>query len=223
MNTEVQQIRKKLRLAMNGVISTSLREKGMNYKLIFGTPIPEIKLIAGSCTPSVSLAEDLWKEDVRELKILATLLYPAGDFRKETALQWIADIKYMEIAEQLCSNLIPNSPSVEEIVGACLESETPSEYTYVCAFLTLANMYIKEKTVSQELETKFFAKAKEVLNCGISASQRSASLALKRYGRKDRNSAAKVMDLVSEYENCGKAELEEIFNDLKFEFEYYFD
>ena len=36
MQEQIRDIRKRLRLAMNGVISTSMREKGMNYKLIFG-------------------------------------------------------------------------------------------------------------------------------------------------------------------------------------------
>ena len=46
MQELIRDIRKRLRLAMNGVISTSMREKGMNYKLIFGVPIPELKQIA---------------------------------------------------------------------------------------------------------------------------------------------------------------------------------
>ena len=36
----LQAIRKRLRLAMNGVIASSMREKGMQYKLIFGVPFP---------------------------------------------------------------------------------------------------------------------------------------------------------------------------------------
>ena len=50
---------------MNGVISTSMRQKGMNYKLIFGVPIPEIKHIAAAHEPDAELARALWKEDVR--------------------------------------------------------------------------------------------------------------------------------------------------------------
>ena len=42
----LQAIRKRLRLAMNGVIASSMREKGMQYKLIFGVPFPEIRQIA---------------------------------------------------------------------------------------------------------------------------------------------------------------------------------
>ena len=43
LQDEIREIRKELRLAMNGVISTSMREKGIVYKLNFGVPYPEIK------------------------------------------------------------------------------------------------------------------------------------------------------------------------------------
>ena len=38
LQDEIREIRKELRLAMNGVISTSMREKGIVYKLNFRTP-----------------------------------------------------------------------------------------------------------------------------------------------------------------------------------------
>ena len=79
MEEILRNIRKQLRLAMNGVIANSLRQKGMNYKLIFGVPLPEIKQIAASHTPDAGLARALWQEDVREMKILATAHHPRPD------------------------------------------------------------------------------------------------------------------------------------------------
>ena len=72
LQDEIREIRKELRLAMNGVISTSMREKGIVYKLNFGVPYPEIKGIARKHKPNGELAAALWKEDIREFKILAT-------------------------------------------------------------------------------------------------------------------------------------------------------
>ena len=72
LQDEIREIRKQLRLAMNGVISTSMREKGIVYKLNFGVPYPEIKEIARKHKPNGELAAALWKEDIREFKILAT-------------------------------------------------------------------------------------------------------------------------------------------------------
>ena len=73
MNETLRDIRTQLRLNMNGVISSSMREKGMNYRLIFGVSLPEIKLIATRYRQDAELAQALWNEDIREFKILATL------------------------------------------------------------------------------------------------------------------------------------------------------
>ena len=67
MDERLQKIRKRLRLAMNGTISASMREKGNVYKLYFGVPIPELRLIAKEYEPNAELAEMMWQEDTREL------------------------------------------------------------------------------------------------------------------------------------------------------------
>jgi len=69
-----------LRLSMNGVVSESMREKGIGYRLNFGVSLPQIKEIASKLEKDSNLAIALWKEDVREYKMLAALLYPADEF-----------------------------------------------------------------------------------------------------------------------------------------------
>ena len=98
LQDEIREIRKELRLAMNGVISTSMREKGIVYKLNFGVPYPEIKGIARKHKPNGELAAALWKEDIREFKILATFLQPAETLPLDEAKRWVKEIPYLEIA-----------------------------------------------------------------------------------------------------------------------------
>ena len=88
LQDELKEIRTQLRMAMNGVIATSMREKGIDYKLNFGVPLPEIKQIAARHEPGSDLAAALWKEDIREFKILASLLQPVDDFPFKQAEQW---------------------------------------------------------------------------------------------------------------------------------------
>ena len=116
LQDEIREIRKELRLAMNGVISTSMREKGIVYKLNFGVPYPEIKEIARKHKPNGELAAALWKEDIREFKILASLLQPVGGFSSRKAEQWVKEIPYLEIAEQCRHNLYSKLPDVEELL-----------------------------------------------------------------------------------------------------------
>ena len=105
LQNELKEIRTQLRLAMNGVISTSMREKGIVYKLNFGVPLPEIKQIATTHKPNSELAAALWKEDIREFKILASFLQPVDEFSSQEAKQWVKEIPYLEIAEQCSHNL----------------------------------------------------------------------------------------------------------------------
>ena len=99
LQNELKEIRTQLRQAMNGVISTSMREKGIVYKLNFGVPLPEIKQIATTHKPDSELAAALWKEDIREFKILASFLQPVDEFSSQEAKQWVKEIPYLEIAE----------------------------------------------------------------------------------------------------------------------------
>ncbi len=83
---DIKDIKTQLRLSMNGAVSQSMREKGLVYKLNFGVELPRIKGIAAGYEKNHSLAQALWKEDIRECKILAGLLqpvetFPAGDSR----------------------------------------------------------------------------------------------------------------------------------------------
>jgi 3-methyladenine DNA glycosylase AlkD len=95
-----------LRLRMNGVASTIMRNSGLNYKLNFGLDAMSIREIAKCFEPNAELAEYLWSENARECKILATLLYPKTEFTSEKADIWLNDCFNPELMEQLCFNLL---------------------------------------------------------------------------------------------------------------------
>ena len=67
------------------VVSQSMREKGIDYKLNFGIEYPRIKEIAADYPCSHELAQALWKENIRECKIMAGLLQPVDGFCREIA------------------------------------------------------------------------------------------------------------------------------------------
>ena len=110
LHEQLKEIKTQLRLSMNGVASQSMREKGLNYKLNFGVELPRIKAIAAQFEQEHSLAQALWKENIRECKILATMLQPADSFLPEIADIWIDAIPTIEIAEYLCMNLLQHLP-----------------------------------------------------------------------------------------------------------------
>ena len=67
---QLKDIKTQLRLSMNGAVSKSMREKGLLYKLNFGVELPLIKMIAEGYEKNHDLAQALWKENIRECKIM---------------------------------------------------------------------------------------------------------------------------------------------------------
>lgn len=217
MDDIIKDIRFRLRKAMNGIVSASMRQKGVHYKLNFGVSIPEIRNIAQSYEPNEELAKWLWNEDVREHKILATLLYPREAFKEEMAETWVGDICYQEIAEQYCVNLLQYLPFSNKLAERWIGDER--EFVKVCGFLLSARIYAKGGAILSS--DNLLAEAKKVMDQGISSPQRAALLALKRYGRQSIKEAQEVLGYINEYQTAGSEEKLEFFNDLKFEFEYY--
>lgn len=84
MNTEthekIKEIKKSLRLSMNGIVSAHQRRQGLNYKINFGVEIPRLKELASRQEKSTLLAQSLWQDNIRECKLLAIFLYPTEEF-----------------------------------------------------------------------------------------------------------------------------------------------
>ena len=74
---------------MNGVTAQSMRSKGLDYKLNWGTNIIDLKTMAQEYGKDYDLAVALWKESIRECKILATLIMPANQMHEELACTWM--------------------------------------------------------------------------------------------------------------------------------------
>jgi 3-methyladenine DNA glycosylase AlkD len=110
LDTVLRDIKKRLRLRMNGVASTAMRNSGMNYKVNFGLDASSIREVASNYEPDETLAERLWAENTRECKILATLLYPKEAFTAEKADAWLDQCFLPELTEQLCFNLLQFLP-----------------------------------------------------------------------------------------------------------------
>ncbi|MCD7936447.1 MAG: DNA alkylation repair protein [Tannerellaceae bacterium] len=215
----LKEIRGKLRRFMNGVVSESMRRNGIHYKLNFGVALPQIREIAKEYTPDKKLAEILWKEEVRELKILGILLYPPAEFTLETARQWVAEIPYPEIAGQMSLYLLSQVPYAET---AAVEwtGKPKSEFDTLTGFLLFSRLCTQGKRLSEESVDHLLQMARQTLDSGTFRTQQVALNALKRYGRQNKEQAQKVLNLLSDYVVSGDPVKTEIYNDLKFEFDY---
>ena len=109
METDIQdmlkQIKRSFHTRMNGVASQSMRQKGLDYKVNWGVALPHLREMAAEYQPSYSLAVELLKENIRECKILATMLMPPAEMPEQLVELWMEQTKSQEIAEMAVFNL----------------------------------------------------------------------------------------------------------------------
>lgn len=215
----IQDIRKRCRLTMNGVASTSMRQKGMSYKINFGLLIPQIKGLAESYEKNAELAKSLWKEDTRELKILATLLYPISEFTEEDANKWVAEITNQEIREQVCFNLFQELPYAYKLAmeWGC----SANQDIRTTGYWLLARLLLIKKTEGVALDS-----FSSIMNDAVSEDtflHNAALLALKHIGRQSKAIADEILKDLSIYKEDEDLVKQEAYNSLAFEFEYFFE
>ena len=106
IHEKLKEIKQSFRLLMNGVASHSMRQKGVTYKINWGVPIPDLQKMAAEYSKDYELAIELWKEDIRECQVLATLIMPAEKMDEDLVEVWMERLRTQEMAELLAFNLL---------------------------------------------------------------------------------------------------------------------
>lgn len=144
----VKEIKQSFRQMMDGAVAQSMRDKGLNYHLNWGATLPRLKAKAEDIVNSQQLTADsqyslaiaLWKENIRECKILATMLMPPERMLPEVCDIWMEQIPSQEIAEQAAFNLwqyLPYAPEKAYQWIAC-----DQEYYQLCGFHVLSRLFM---------------------------------------------------------------------------------
>lgn len=103
---KIQEIKALIKHRMNGEVAENMRLAGIVYKVNYGVSIPELREIAQQYVGDHDLALELFKEDIRECKIIASLIDDPAKVTGEQIDSWSEDFDNPEIVEQACSNLI---------------------------------------------------------------------------------------------------------------------
>ena len=146
---QVKEIKQSFRQLMDGATAQSMRDKGVAYKLNWGASIPmlrekaeELKTSTINLQPSTlyqpSIA--LWKENVRECKILATMLMPADQVLPEVIDIWMEQMPSQEMAEQASFNLFQYLPFAPAKAYEWMASD--KELYQLCGFLVLTRLFM---------------------------------------------------------------------------------
>ena len=214
---KIREIKKQFRLFMNGVVSQSMREKGLDYKLNFGIELPRLKEIAEKFDKNHEVAQALWKENIRECKILAGLLQPIDTFYPEIADIWVEDMRYPEIAELTCMNLFCHLPYASEKVFQWIADE--GEYFQFCGYMLMARLLMNGNELNERAENEFLDQAFSALYSESGIVVRASATALRKYAYQHPEQAKKLDKMLKSLADSDKMEIVALVEEIKFEVE----
>ena len=169
----VREIKQSLRQLMDGQTAQSMRDKGVDYKLNWGASIPMLREKAEEIGKDYDLAIELWKADVRECKILATMVMPAEQILPEVVDIWMEQTPSQEIAEQAAFNLYQHLPYAPEKAYQWIASDKDMEQ--LCGFHILSRLFMNKQEPNERGINEFIDQALAALQ-GPAPSVRKAAM-----------------------------------------------
>ena len=157
INNQVKEIKQSFRQMMDGSIAKSMRDKGVDYKLNWGATLPRLKDKAAELGKNYDLAIALWKENVRECKILATMIMPADEVLPEVIDIWMEQTDTQEIAEQAAFNLYQYLPFAPEKAYSWMASD--KELYQLCGFHVLSRLFMNKQEPNERGINEFIDQA----------------------------------------------------------------
>lgn len=178
LHEQIRKIKTELRLSMNGVASAYMRENGISYRLNFGVELPRLQMLASTLPHSHELAQALWKENIRECRLLAAMLQPVETFFPELADLWMEDMPNVEIVQHTTQHLFCRLPYASAKAFQWIADER--ELYQVCGYLILARLFMQGKTLNEQSEHEFLDQAQTALR-STPEIRRSATSAIQKY------------------------------------------
>ena len=179
INDQVKAIKQSFRQMMDGVVAQSMREKGLDYHLNWGATLPRLRQKADELGKNYDLAIALWKENVRECKILATMIMPADKVLPEVIDIWMEQTLTSEIAEQAAFNLYQYLPYAPEKAYTWIASD--KELYQLCGFHILSRLFMNGQEPNERGINEFIDQALAALQGESMVVKKAAMSSMQRF------------------------------------------
>lgn len=176
---QLRYVKRGLRGVMNGTVSQSMRDKGLAYKVIFGVELHRLQEMAAELPHDAALAGALWKENIRECRILAGMLYPPSAYDADLAELWVEQMNFAEEAECTVMYLFQHLPYASQKAFEWIARE--EEMFQLCGWLLMGRLFMKKMAPSERDADELLDQLRTALRSGSRPVQLVAHKALMKY------------------------------------------
>ena len=176
---KLKEIKKSFFLRMDGTASRSMREKGLDYKINWGVSIPDLRKMADEYGKDYALAIELWKENIRECKILATMMMPPEQMLPEIVELWMEQTSSQEIAEMAAFNLYQHLEYAPVLAFQWIAGD--NEIEQICGYNLLARLFMKGQEPNERGIQEFLDQALTALQSPSVSVRHAAMNCVRRF------------------------------------------
>ena len=176
---KVKEIKQSFRLQMDGSVAQAMRDKGLDYHLNWGVSLVDLRQMAKEYGKDYELAIELWKENIRECKILATMIMPAERMLPEIVDIWVEQTQEVEIAEQAAFNLYQHLDFAPEIAFRWISSN--DAIRQICGYHILSRLFMRGLEPNERGINEFLDQALAALSDSNISVRHAATTSLQRF------------------------------------------
>lgn len=194
MREKIKEIVERVKQHMSGTVAQSMENLGVSYKLNYGVNISELREIAKDYLGDHELALALFQEDIRECKILASMIDDPEKVTGEQIDNWAQSFSNVELVEQVCSNLFWKS---DYALSRSIEWSLSNDELMQRAGLIIA----AHSAFNADIKDSVFEPYLEIINNfddnEIATNKNSIAFALRSFAKRNDNFKENVLSLAN--------------------------
>jgi len=160
-----------------------MKRFGIDSTKALGIPLPELRKIARVIKKDHDLALELWKTNLHEARILASLVDEPGLVTEEQFDSWTNDFYSWDLCDQVCGNLFDRTPFA---IGKATEySSREEEFVKRAGFVLMAEYAVHQKKATDEIFINFLQIIEREACDGRNFVKKAVNWALRQIGKRN--------------------------------------
>ncbi len=191
-----QDIINKLKYLSNPKAIIGMARYGITPENTYGVSIPNLRKIAKEIGISHKLTQQLWTTNIRETRILASMIEDPEMVTEEQIEGWVKEFNYWEICDQCCMNLFEKTEYAYK--KAVKWSSREEEFVKRAGFVLMARLAVSDKKADDNKFEKFLPIIKREATDDRNYVKKAVNWALRQIGKRNLNLNSKAINTAKE-------------------------
>jgi 3-methyladenine DNA glycosylase AlkD len=214
---QYEEILKKLESLSDPKAVEGMARFGISPKNTFGVSIPNLRKIAKEIGTDHLLAQKLWTSDIRETRILASMIDDPTMVTEDQMEKWVRDFDYWEICDQCCMNLFKKTKFAYQ--KAVEWSSREEEFVKRAGFVLMACLAVSDKKADNKQFERFLPIIKREATDNRNYVKKAVNWALRQIGKRNLNLNRRAIEIANEIKKINSKSAKWIASDALRELE----